>query len=74
MKPDKNKKLAAMVLDKMDSEKESEEVESKDEEEGESMSDDEAAAQEVMDAMQSGDVGSFSTALKSFIKLCHYGD
>lgn len=63
----KDAKLAAMLVEDMDKEGDSEPMD-----EEESMEDSEVAAQEVMDAIKSGDAAEFGSAMKAFIKLCQY--
>lgn len=80
---DDKKKIAAMLVMGLKNKKASAPAdktmpgsESEDMAEGQSdepdMSDHEAAAQEVMDALNSGDTAGFAEALKSFVKMCDY--
>lgn len=63
----KDSKLAAMLVEDMDKEGNSEPMD-----EEESMEDSDVAAQEVLDAVKSGDPAELSSAMKAFIKLCKY--
>ena len=63
----KDAKLAEMLVEDMDGE----DVESPDSED-EEMGDSEVAAQEVLDAISSGDAAELASSMKAFVKLCKY--
>lgn len=73
MKKD-NKDLAIVIADSMSPKKEEEGKETESSDSDDDMSEEEVAASEVMDAMKSGNVADFTESLKSFIKICSYGE
>jgi hypothetical protein len=63
----KDSDLAKMLVEDMDKD-EGSEVDSDEEE----MGDTEVAAQEVLDAISSGDAAELAASMKAFVKLCKY--